>query len=971
MTEGSTEEVAASLPRQDKVAPLRAETGSRRREALPQTLRDSEARYRIIAESTYDWEYWRGPDGRMLYVSPSCKRITGYGPDEFVNDPDLIDRIVHPDDQALMAEHRHRVDDGGTRMPIDFRIICRDGTERWIGHHCHAVRDESGGNLGTRASNRDITARKQTERALRESRGDLNRAQAVAHIGSWRLNIRRNELLWSDETYRIFGIPKETPLTYETFLSVVHPDDRQAVHDGWTAALRGAPYDIEHRIVADKTVKWVHERAELEFDQEGTLLGGFGTVQDITAGKQAAEELREAHARLQAQTEDLRQSEQRLRTALEGGRMGLWEWDIRSDQSLWDDRVCELLGADRKAETTGHGFFERVHPLDRQRLRTCIEEALATTGDFEVEFRVVRPDETVAWLMSGGKVVRDARGRDIRVLSVLSDVTQRKDMEAELRRLNERLAEEVRAQTKELRAAVDRLHKEVARRRLAEDNLQERSRLLEGFFRHTITPLAFMDHDFNFVQVNDAYAKVDDKEPDDFVGRNHFALYPDAENQAIFEEVVRTRRPYYAPARPFAYAEHPERGVSYWNWQLTPLLDDAGQVRFLVLNLQDVTERQEAVCELEKRTSQLQRLTVELSEAEDRERRRLAELLHDELQQLLVGSKLRLSILARKIKDLPEAGEIVAEATDLIAESIQTSRGLSHELSPPVLRHGEMVEVLQWLVEQIYVTCGLNVRLRVGADVDLPSQTLKTFLYKAVREMLFNVVKHADIGRAAILVQRQGQSIRLVVSDKGRGFDPTCLDGGGQDAFGLFTIHERAQFLGGSLTVRSVPGRGSRFILTIPLTVPGETALCRADAPILSTSVAPVRQVVMDPPVTMRQFRILLVDDHKVMRDGLAALLDEESDIEVVGQAGNGRDAIALTARLKPDVVVMDVVMPSINGDEATRQIKTRWPHVRVIALSMLEEDATRERMLKAGAEAFLSKAGPSEALAAAIRRSP
>jgi DNA-binding NarL/FixJ family response regulator len=99
--------------------------------------------------------------------------------------------------------------------------------------------------------------------------------------------------------------------------------------------------------------------------------------------------------------------------------------------------------------------------------------------------------------------------------------------------------------------------------------------------------------------------------------------------------------------------------------------------------------------------------------------------------------------------------------------------------------------------------------------------------------------------------------------------------------------------------------------------------------------------------------------------------LDEESDIEVVGQAGNGRDAIALTARLKPDVVVMDVVMPSINGDEATRQIKTRWPHVRVIALSMLEEDATRERMLKAGAEAFLSKAGPSEALAAAIRRSP
>ena len=127
--------------------------------------------------------------------------------------------------------------------------------------------------------------RRKAEEALRQSEKDLKHAQAVAHIGSWRLDMQQNELLWSDETYRMFGIPKGTPLTYEAFLATVHPEDREYVDQNWTAALRGEPYDIEHRIIVDNSVKWVRERAVLEFDKKGTLLGGFGTVQDITERK--------------------------------------------------------------------------------------------------------------------------------------------------------------------------------------------------------------------------------------------------------------------------------------------------------------------------------------------------------------------------------------------------------------------------------------------------------------------------------------------------------------------------------------------------------------------------------------------------------------------------------------------------------------------------------------------------------------
>ena len=142
---------------------------------------------------------------------------------------------------------------------------------------------------------------------LQESREDLNRAQAVAHIGSWRLNVQKNELTWSDENHRIFGIPPGKPMTYETFLGSVHPEDREHVDREWMAALKGEPYDIEHRIIVDGTVKWVRERAELEFNPEGQLLGGFGTTQDITERKQAEETLKTTLSDLERSNQELEQ----------------------------------------------------------------------------------------------------------------------------------------------------------------------------------------------------------------------------------------------------------------------------------------------------------------------------------------------------------------------------------------------------------------------------------------------------------------------------------------------------------------------------------------------------------------------------------------------------------------------------------------------------------------------------------------
>ncbi|CAA9890271.1 Multi-sensor hybrid histidine kinase (fragment) [Candidatus Methylobacter favarea] len=137
----------------------------------------------------------------------------------------------------------------------------------------------------------EISERKRAEEGLRKSQIDLNHAQAVSHIGSWRMNICTNIVEWSDENFRIFGIRNSTPLTYQSCLERIPPADRKLVTKAWQDALIGKPFDIEHRIIVNHKIKWVRELAELEFDEHGAVIGAFGTTEDITDIKNSQEAL--------------------------------------------------------------------------------------------------------------------------------------------------------------------------------------------------------------------------------------------------------------------------------------------------------------------------------------------------------------------------------------------------------------------------------------------------------------------------------------------------------------------------------------------------------------------------------------------------------------------------------------------------------------------------------------------------------
>ncbi|MBI4775022.1 MAG: sigma 54-interacting transcriptional regulator [Deltaproteobacteria bacterium] len=408
---------------------------------------DYKTMYQILAENTYDWEFWLGPNGRYLYVSPAALRITGYEPNEFIEDPRLGTRIIHPDDVPVFEAHWGEVEEHRQMGEIELRVIHKDGRTVWISHACRPVFDKEGRYLGVRGSNRDITERKEAQEALRKSEKFANKVLTSSLNGLYIYDLKKK--------FNIFINPEYTRIT---------------------------GYTIEH----------------------------FNSL----------------------------------------------------------------------AHTTFKSLF---HEDDHTKVAAHVEAISRARDDdiLEIEYRFRRSDGSWIWCLSRDSVFsRDGDGSVCQFIGTFLDITARREAEEELRRARDELEIRVRERTAELRK----------RKAL----LQEKNELLEIIFSNMHFLVAYLNTDFDFIRVNRAYAEADGRSPDFFPGKNHFDLFPNEENHAIFRKVVDSGETYIASAKPFEYPEHPERGVTYWDWSLFPVKGPKGAVIGLILCLVDVTKSKKA-----------------------------------------------------------------------------------------------------------------------------------------------------------------------------------------------------------------------------------------------------------------------------------------------------------------------------------------------------------------------------------------
>ncbi|HET6674246.1 MAG TPA: response regulator [Nitrospiraceae bacterium] len=399
------------------------------------------------------------------------------------------------------------------------------------------------------------------------------------------------------------------------------------------------------------------------------------------------------------------------------------------------------------------------------------------------------------------------------------------------------------------------------------------------------------------------------------------------------------------------------------------------QIRGLLLDISEARQKDvlqalvhEQTAALTVTEQRLRALALELSRAAESERKHLAAELHDNLAQLLVFCKIRLEAL-QKHPDMNRRSQALEEVTTALHQALSYTRTLMSELHPSLLGdETDLTTAIRWVSEKLQRR-GLSVTMHDdGARKCLEDDVLRV-VYQSIQELLWNVLKHAGTNEAEIYLKQSGDRLEAVVTDRGVGFEASRMIPSKEGGFGLFNIRERLESVGGRLEITSLTGQETSIKLQVALKKrPDESTSLALEQAAQPGVVRGSGTKESTKGAEHSKIRVLLVDDHRILREGLHSALREQSDMLVVAEAADGQGAVEKVRECLPDVVVMDVNMPVMNGVEATRRIMIEFPGTIVIGLSVAEDMQVKEALREAGAAAFLSKGGSFDYLCAAIR---
>ena len=377
-------------------------------------LRQSEERHRALFAAVSDPVLVADRDtGILVECNEAAERYFGRSREQLIG---LPQRELHPPETAqvegVTEDFKHQVTDPGVLENI--RILAAGGEVRCV--EISASTFEIGESRLILGIFRDVTERKQADEALRESERFLKSSQQIARLGSWRLDLATNQVVWTEELYKMYGFdPTLPPPPYTEHMKLFTPESWARLSTALAhTAETGIPYELELESVGkDGIAGWMWVRGEAVKDTEGRITSLWGAAQDITDRKQAEEALKNASMRASL--------------AMKAGGVGVWEYDLVHNRLQWDEQMYALYGIIRDAFGGVYDYWRAgVHPEDVARCDQEVARALHGEKEFGTEFRVVWPDGTVRHIQALAMVFRDADGKPLRMIGTNWDITERK-----------------------------------------------------------------------------------------------------------------------------------------------------------------------------------------------------------------------------------------------------------------------------------------------------------------------------------------------------------------------------------------------------------------------------------------------------------------------------------------------------------------------------------------------------------------
>ncbi len=1071
--------IAIALKNAERLTALNAEIAERKR--VEESLRRSEA---LLAEAQklgrighIEWNI----GNNELVFSDEMYDILGL-PYNTVITQHTLAFMISPEDRQRLREADRQVLEQRSELDYEYRVTLPDGRERWLRQHGRFNFDESGRPVRMMAVCQDITESRQAQIKLKHSEENMNRAQAVAHIGSWILDIQTGELEWSDETYRIFNLPIGQKMTSREFFSFVHPDDLRDVAQTWASAQHETFYQQDHRIILKNgNVRWVREIAQLFFSVEGKPITAIGTVQDITERKQA--ELALYH------------SNERFSELINNITDVFWVADPQTGKNIYVSPAFEaMIGlSPASVEHLPGGFLDVVLPEDRHILVEAREQE--TWGmKTDIQYRVRRPDGSIVWLRDTGTPVLDENGRVLRVVGMLRDMTEwvesgmrLLDSETRFRQIAETIDEVFWVSDPEISQTIyispgyeriwgrtqdslyaapqsfidavvpedrekvmavfglqqaglqfaheyrichtdgsihfiwDRAYpvrdetgqviryvgvaQDITERKQAENRLrdseekyrklseelelrvQERTAEVRDLYENAPTGYHSLDPDGRFFMVNQTELNWLGYQRAEVIGQLFQELITEKSRHVFLETFPRFKKE--------GFVKDLELEFICKSGSILPVLLNSvaiyspdGQFVMSRSTIMDNTERKMAEIALRHSRDELSIANAALEKASRTKDEFLANMSHElrtpltgilgMAEILLDGVRGPLSDYQRKlISTIDSSGRhLLSLINDLLDLSkIEAGR---LEIHPEKVSIVDVCQASLSFVKEPAMKKGLLLKF-------IPDPTATSMLVDArrLKQMLVNLLGNAvkftpSPGKVTLQVTARPQqnAIEFSVCDTGVGILPEDLqrlftpftqvdssltrqhEGTG---LGLALVKNLAELHGGSITVTSETGQGSCFTIALPWqdsqATPGNPTAMNTP---LTENAASTSQV---------SATILLVED-------------AENNILVMGEylgklgyqmmfARSGREALEKIAINTPDLILMDIQMPVMDGLEATRILRAtpEFASTPIIALTALTMPGDRERCLAAGANEYISKPVSLRRLAELIQK--